>query len=98
MNNDIRTQICDDDAQWGDLGHESEESQRDYEQQIHNHVELYPGCAQQVYSGWVWVTEIEHSWSKRPTRESCERVVYEVVERLGVDEAFDLTGATHEHL
>ena len=49
-----------------------------------------PGFAQQVWGGWVWVTDnhIEHRWSKRPTQEQCEQVVREVVDRLGIEGAF----------
>lgn len=51
----------------------------------------HPGCAREVWGGWVWVVGCnEQRWSKRPTRAECERVVSEVVERLGVEDAFDL--------
>lgn len=50
-----------------------------------------PGYARQVYSGWVWaIGSNEMQWSRRSTREECERVVYEVVERMGIENAFDL--------
>ena len=83
--------IIRDDATWGDYGHESVESQRDYMQQISDAVANYPGYAAQVYGGWVWrVGSNEQRWSKRLTQHECERVVYEVVERLGIEDAFDL--------
>jgi hypothetical protein len=49
------------------------------------------GYAQEVWGGWVWVTNnhIEHRWSKRRTKSECEQVVREVVERLGSEAAFD---------
>ena len=85
-----RDSIIRDDANWGDLGHESVESQRDYMQQISDAVANYPGYAAQVYGGWVWrVGSNEQRWSKRLTQHECERVVYEVVERLGIEVAFD---------
>ena len=47
-----------------------------------------PGYASQVWAGWVWMTgSDEHAWSKRPTREQCEQVVRDAVERLGVEGA-----------
>ena len=83
--------IIRDDATWGDYGHESVESQRDYMQQISDAVADYPGYAAQVHGGWVWrVGSNEQRWSKRLTQHECERVVYEVVERLGIEDAFDL--------
>ena len=83
--------IIRDDANWGDLGHESVESQRDYMQQISDAVADYPGYASQVNGGWVWIIgSNEQRWSKRLTQHECERVVYEVVERLGIEDAFDL--------
>ena len=88
--NDIKASIIRDDATWGDYGHESVESQRDYEQQISAAVANYPGYAAQVYGGWVWrVGSNEQRWSKRLTQHECERVVYEVAERLGIEDAFD---------
>jgi hypothetical protein len=54
-------------------------------------IDNIPGFPQQVWSGWVWcIGSNEQSWSKRSTRTECERVVMEVVERLGVEDAFDL--------
>ena len=50
-----------------------------------------PGHPRQVWGGWVWVVgSNEQRWSKRATRAECEQVVAEVVERLGVEDAFDL--------
>lgn len=91
MNNELRDMIIRADHIGGDYGHESEETQADYEQQISDRVLAYPGCAIQVYGGWVWSLGFgdEQRWSKRPTRHECERVVYEVVERLGIEEAFE---------
>ena len=49
-----------------------------------------PGYARQVYSGYIWADgSHEMPWSRRSTREGCERVVLEVVERLGIEVAFD---------
>lgn len=89
--NDIKNSIIRDDANCGDFGHESVESQRDYMQQISDAVADYPGYAVQVHGGWVWrVGSNEQRWSKRIWKHECERVVYEVVERLGIEDAFDL--------
>jgi hypothetical protein len=86
----LKQDIINDDRRWGHLGHESKESEMDYQQQISDRVLNYRGCAVQVYGGWVWSLGFgdEQRWSKRPTRHECERIVYEVVERLGEDEAF----------
>lgn len=63
----------------------------DNEQQISDAVADYPGYAAQVHGGWVWrVGSNEQRWSKRLTQHECERIVYEVVERLGIEDAFDL--------
>ena len=87
--NDIKNSIIRDDANWGDLRHESVESQRDYMQQISDAVSNYPGYAAQVHGGWVWIIgSNEQRWSKRLTQHECERVVYEVAERLGIEDAF----------
>ena len=49
-----------------------------------------PGYARQVYRGLIWVIgSIEIEWSRRSTREGCEQVVLEVIERLGIEVAFD---------
>jgi hypothetical protein len=49
-----------------------------------------PGYARQVYSGYIWADgSHEMQWSRRSTREACEQVVLEVVERLGIEAAFD---------
>ncbi len=86
----MKNLIIRDDKNCGDL-HESVESQKDYEQQISDAVFNYPGYAKEVWGGWVWVVGFsnEQRWSKRSTRHECERVVYEVVERLGIEEAFE---------
>jgi hypothetical protein len=87
--------IIRDDTSLGDLGHDSEQSQRDYEQQISDAVLNISGSAVEVWGGWVWmVNRVEQHWSKRTTRHQCERIVYQVVERLGETEAFDLEDAT----
>lgn len=58
---------------------------------IEDQVFKYRGCARQVYGGWVWVVDgNEQRWSKRPTHAQCIETVYEVVERLGEEDAFDL--------
>ncbi len=45
-----------------------------------------PGCAMQVYAGWVWmIGSDELGWTKSGSRETCERTVLEFVERRGVD-------------
>jgi hypothetical protein len=45
-----------------------------------------PGCATQVYSGWVWMIDsTELRWSKSTTREACEAVVLDVARRQGLD-------------
>lgn len=89
--NELKEIIIRDDKNWGDIGHESEETQLDFEQQISDRVFKYQGCAREVWGGWVWVVGgNEQRWSKRPTRHQCERVVHEVVERLGEEDAFDL--------
>ena len=91
MKNELKEMIIRDDKNGGDWGHESEESQRDYERQISDQVFKYPGCAVERWGGWVWrVNMQQQEWSKRQTRHQCERAVYEVVERLGIEEAFDL--------
>jgi hypothetical protein len=86
----LKTDIIRADETYGDYGHESAETQADYEQQISDRVAHYPGCAVQVYSGWVWSLRFgdEQRWSRRSTKHECERVVYQVVERLGIEEAF----------
>ena len=87
----MKATIIRDDANHGDFNHDSEQSQRDYQEQISDAVLNISGCAREVWGGWVWVVRSnEQRWSKRPTRHECERVVYEVVERLGENEAFDL--------
>jgi hypothetical protein len=87
----MKNEIVQFDAHFGDWGHESEETERDYEQQIRDCVETYSGYATQVHSGWVWVVgSNEQRWSRRSTRHACERVVYQVVELLGEEDAFDL--------
>ena len=87
----MKNEIVRFDERFGDWGHETEETERDYEQQIHERVETYSGYARQVHSGWVWVVGCnEQRWSRRPTRHACERVVYQVVEHLGEEDAFDL--------
>ena len=49
-----------------------------------------PGYARQVYSGYIWADgSHEMQWSRRSTREACEQVVLEVIERLGIEDAFD---------
>jgi len=91
MSNELKKMIIRDDKNCGDIGHESEETQLDFEQQISDRVLQYRGCAHEVWGGWIWVVgSNEQRWSKRPTRHQCERVVYEVVERLGEEDAFDL--------
>ena len=87
----MKNEIVQFDERFGDWGHESEETERDYEQQIRDCVETYSGYARQVHSGWVWVVGCnEQRWSRRATRHACERVVYQVVEHLGEEDAFDL--------
>ena len=54
-------------------------------------IEDIQGSAEPVWGGWVWVVgRNEQRWSKRPTQAECKRVVCEVVERLGEEDAFDL--------
>lgn len=51
----------------------------------------YPGCAREVWGGYVWIVGgNEQRWSKRATYSECITTVWEVVNRLGVAEAFDL--------
>jgi hypothetical protein len=89
--NDLKNIVIRHDKNCGDWGHESAESQRDYEQQISDAVANYPGCAVQVWGGWIWRDgSNEQAWSKRATRHECERAVYEVVERIGIEAAFDI--------
>ena len=58
---------------------------------VRDALEEVPGRAREVWGGWIWVVgSNEQRWSKRPTRAECEQVVAEVVERLGVEDAFDL--------
>ncbi len=53
-------------------------------------VDAIPGCAMQVYAGWVWmIGSDELSWTKRSTREACEAEVLEFVRRRGVDALTD---------
>ena len=48
------------------------------------------GYARQVHSGFIWaIGSHEMQWSRRSTREACEQVVLEVVERMGIEAAFD---------
>jgi hypothetical protein len=87
----MKNEIVRDDERFGDWNHESEETERDYEQQIRDAVETYSGYATQVHGGWVWIVgSNEQRWSRRSTRHACERVVYAVVEHLGEEDAFDL--------
>jgi len=91
---DLKQMIVGDDKNLGDFGHDSEESQCDYERQIADRVSAYLGDAREVPGGWVWVIgENEQRWSKRSTRHQCERVVYEVVETIGMADAFDLAAS-----
>jgi len=48
-------------------------------------LDALPGAAQQVYGGWIWITDggVEHAWSKRSTRTACEAAVMDVVMRNG---------------
>lgn len=54
-------------------------------------IEDISGYAGEVWGGWLWVVNgQEQRWSKRPTQAECKKVVCEVVERLGEEDAFDL--------
>lgn len=50
----------------------------------------YPGSPMQVYNGWVWYRTGGHEHFRSPTYRELIESVYESVERLGVEEAFDL--------
>jgi len=52
---------------------------------IREGLDALPGAAQQVYGGWIWITDggVEHAWSKRSTRTGCEAIVLAVTARLG---------------
>lgn len=66
-------------------------SELDRIEAIEDQVQRYAGHPRQVWGGWVWVVgSNEQRWSKRPTYSECIEVVYEVVERLGEEDAFDL--------
>lgn len=56
-------------------------------------VEDFPGYAQQVYNGWVWVTRergntIEYGWSRGSTMEECIKKVEDAVRVHGINGAF----------
>lgn len=55
-----------------------------------NSISDVPGYASNVWGGFVWIDNEgqEQRWSKRASREECESVVLEVVNRLGIDAAF----------
>ena len=59
---------------------------------IEQQTRTYPGAPVEVWGGWVWMIGFsdEQRWPKRPTYRECIEAVYETVERLGIDEAFDL--------
>lgn len=48
-----------------------------------------PGGPQQVWAGWVWVSDggREHSWSKAPTRAGCESKMVQAIRLHGIDGA-----------
>ena len=79
-----------DEASYGDEHVGTESDWIITESTVHEKVASYPGCAVQVWGGWIWRDgSHEQSWSKRPTRHECERVVHEAVQRLGIEEAFE---------
>ena len=87
--NDLKAQIAQDVNTCGDFSPDAE-SERMQDEAIADQVANYPGAAHQVWAGWVWIVDgVEQRWSKQPTLEKCNKMVYEVVERLGLDEAFD---------
>jgi len=49
----------------------------------------YPGFPTQVWGGWVWYVD-GREYFKRQTYEELIRTTYDVVERIGIEEAFDL--------
>ena len=88
---------------WQACRAEEEQAEASRLEAIDEQVAKYPGAAREVWGGWVWVVNgNEHSWSKRATQVECHEVVFNVVERIGVDDAFDLpvdrSGGMHADL